>query len=72
MELIMITITIFFMWFTEPVLGAFMSLGVLAIWKFIASGLARTGSLDRVIPAVFTPEGWGKLGTTIPFLHGNR
>jgi hypothetical protein len=63
MELIMIIITIFFMWLTEPVLRAFVSLGVLAIWKFIASGFARTGGLDHVIPAVFTPEGWGNLGT---------
>ena len=69
---IVIIITILSLWLAGPVLGAFLSIGVFALWKFITSDFPRTGSLDCLIPTVFTPEGWGNLGTIIPYLHGNR
>ncbi len=59
-------------------------IGALIIWRFVVMGedrspnavitseSASTGILGRLMPTVFTPEGWGNLGTTIQHLHRNR
>ena len=50
---------------------ATISAGVLVIWSTaIASQFVLT-SCDRVMPAVFTPQGWEDLGTIVSFLCRN-
>jgi PHS family inorganic phosphate transporter-like MFS transporter len=59
-------------------------IGVLIIWRFImgiAAGedpllsaviTSEFASLGSLMPTVFTPEGWGNLGATTLYPHGNR
>ena len=58
-------------------------IGALIIWRFIVvvedhppssviSSESTTGIFGHPMPTVFTPEGWGNLGTTDLYLHGNR
>ena len=71
MEIMIIT-TILSLWLTGPILGVFPIIGVLSFRMFITSNFAQMGSHDHLIPKVFTPEGWGNLGMTIPHLYRNR
>jgi hypothetical protein len=63
-------------------LGVYI-IGALVIWRFILkeedhplssviTSESTTGIFGRLMPAVFTPDGWGNLGRTDPYLHGNR
>jgi hypothetical protein len=50
---------------------AIISDGVLGIWSAaIASKFVLT-SCNRVMPTMFTPQGWEDLGTAVFFLCGN-
>ena len=43
-----------------------------AIVVLLAPSGSTTGIFGRLMPTVFTPKGWGNLGTTDPYLRGNR
>jgi hypothetical protein len=84
-ELIVIVIATFAISLAGFDLGVYI-LGVHVIWRLIVrgvgdeyalstvivSGLAPTGGVGRLMPRVFTPEGWSKLGARIPYLHRNQ
>jgi PHS family inorganic phosphate transporter-like MFS transporter len=66
-ELGLYGVYILIIWFMGIVAGEGYPLSTV-----ITSEFASTGSLGRLMPTVFTPEGWEKLGTTILYLHGNQ
>lgn len=82
MELIVIVVAMSLVVFGLFSLGVYI-IGALVIWRFIVMGEdhslsgaisseSTTGIFGRLMPTVFTPEGWGNLGTTDPYLHRNR
>jgi MFS transporter, PHS family, inorganic phosphate transporter len=81
-DLIVIVIATFAISLAGSDLGVYI-IGVHVIWRFIvgsecplsaviASEFAPTSVFNRLMPRVFTPEGWGNLGTRIPYLNRNQ
>jgi hypothetical protein len=50
---------------------AIISGGVLVIWSVAIASKFEPTSCGRVMPTVFTHQGWEDLGTTVSFLCGN-
>jgi len=50
---------------------AMISDGILVIWSTAIAYKFVLTSRDRVIPTVFTPQGWEDLGTMVSLLCGN-
>ena len=71
-ELIIIIIATFVMLLAGSDLGLYI-IGVLVmmfIMGIVMGGDHPLGSLARLMPTVFTPEGLGSLGAIMPYLHG--